>query len=90
MWLQKVQSDFDILGTWLHQKNKIKKKQKNMEYHDYHKLSANKKESSKTVVTEVQDLEYTVRDNNKIITDIGNRKIKVQVPLHMFIFWEQE
>lgn len=36
-----------------------------MEYHDYHKLSANKKESSKTVVTEVQDLEYTVRDNNK-------------------------
>ena len=59
MWLQKVQSDFVILGTWLHQKNKIKKKQKNMEYHDYHKLSANKKESSKTVVTEVQDLEYT-------------------------------
>lgn len=61
-----------------------------MEYHDYHKLSANKKESSKTVVTEVQDLEYTVRDNNKIITDIGNRNIQVQVPLHMFIFWEQE
>lgn len=30
-----------------------------VEFFDYHKLSANKKELSKTVVTEVQDLEYT-------------------------------